>query len=168
MGPHLGMSDLAHASAQPIPDQRTFVHNGLALEVLIAGERKRFSHSLERIDWLLLKARTFSRGSDHSLCLVSEVGRQFAVHFLDQWIIGNQQASAQGISQQLSAKVVDEVVLAIVSDVLPQALDAAKKQIPLGRAGTPREAAGGVMLFCFPESDYVTGQILEVAGGLPG
>lgn len=52
--------------------------------------------------------------------------------------------------------------------LLPQYLDAAKKQTALGRAGTPREAAGGVMLFCFPESDYVTGQILEVAGGLPG
>ncbi|HUN52210.1 MAG TPA: SDR family oxidoreductase [Candidatus Sulfotelmatobacter sp.] len=52
--------------------------------------------------------------------------------------------------------------------LLPQALEAARKQIPLGRAGTPREAAGGIMLFCLPESDYVTGQILEVNGGLPG
>jgi 3-oxoacyl-[acyl-carrier protein] reductase len=45
-------------------------------------------------------------------------------------------------------------------------IDAAKTQIPLGRAGTPGEAAGGIMLFCFPESDYVTGQILEVSGGM--
>jgi 3-oxoacyl-[acyl-carrier protein] reductase len=52
--------------------------------------------------------------------------------------------------------------------LLPQAIEAAKKQIALGRPGTPKEAAGGVMLFCFPESDYVTGQILEVAGGMPG
>jgi 3-oxoacyl-[acyl-carrier protein] reductase len=38
--------------------------------------------------------------------------------------------------------------------------------IPLGRAGTPAEAAGGIMMFCLPESDYVSGQLLEVTGGL--
>ena len=45
-------------------------------------------------------------------------------------------------------------------------IEALRGQIALGRAGTPDEAAGGVMLFCLPESDYVTGQILEVSGGL--
>jgi 3-oxoacyl-[acyl-carrier protein] reductase len=39
-------------------------------------------------------------------------------------------------------------------------------QIPLLRAGTPEEAAGAVYLFCIPESDYITGQVLECAGGL--
>jgi 3-oxoacyl-[acyl-carrier protein] reductase len=38
--------------------------------------------------------------------------------------------------------------------------------IPLGRMGRPEDAAGGVMLFCLPYSDYVTGQTLEVDGGL--
>jgi hypothetical protein len=28
------------------------------------------------------------------------------------------------------------------------------------------EAAGGVYLFCIPESDYVSGQVLIVGGGL--
>jgi 3-oxoacyl-[acyl-carrier protein] reductase len=41
-----------------------------------------------------------------------------------------------------------------------------RRRIPLGRFGTPAEAAGGIMLFCLPESDYVTGQVLEVAGGI--
>lgn len=41
-------------------------------------------------------------------------------------------------------------------------------QIPFGRAGTPEEAAGGVYFFCAPESDYVSGQTLLVAGGLGG
>lgn len=40
-----------------------------------------------------------------------------------------------------------------------------KMMIPLGRAGTPAEAAGGIMMFCLPESDYVSGQLLEVTGG---
>ena len=38
--------------------------------------------------------------------------------------------------------------------------------IPLGRAGTPAEAADGVYLFCIPESNYVSGQTLIVGGGL--
>ncbi len=37
--------------------------------------------------------------------------------------------------------------------------------IPLGRAGTPREAAGGVFFLCSPWSNYVTGQVLNVTGG---
>ena len=45
-------------------------------------------------------------------------------------------------------------------------IEATKDRIPLGRAGTPDEAAGGILLFCLPESDYVSGQILEVSGGL--
>jgi len=37
--------------------------------------------------------------------------------------------------------------------------------IPLGRAGTPQEAAGGVFFLCSPWSDYVHGQTLNVTGG---
>ena len=44
-------------------------------------------------------------------------------------------------------------------------LDMLKHMIPLGRAGTPEEAAGGIDLYCTPESDYITGQIAQVSGG---
>lgn len=44
--------------------------------------------------------------------------------------------------------------------------DLAYKMIPLGRGGTTREAAGAVLFFCSPLSDYVSGQVLEVTGGL--
>lgn len=37
--------------------------------------------------------------------------------------------------------------------------------IPLGRAGTPEEAAGGVFFLCSPWSNYVHGQVLNVTGG---
>ncbi len=40
------------------------------------------------------------------------------------------------------------------------------KLIPMGRLGSPEDAANGVYLFCAPESDYVTGQTLVVGGGL--
>ena len=37
--------------------------------------------------------------------------------------------------------------------------------IPLGRPGTPQEAAGGVFFLCSPWSNYVHGQVLNVTGG---
>ena len=37
--------------------------------------------------------------------------------------------------------------------------------IPLGRAGTPEEAAGGVFFLCSPWSNYVHGQVLHITGG---
>ena len=40
--------------------------------------------------------------------------------------------------------------------------------IPLGRVGQPEDAAGAVYLFCIPESDFVTGQLLLCSGGLRG
>lgn len=46
------------------------------------------------------------------------------------------------------------------------ALAALPQIVPLGRAGTPEEAAGGVYLFCITESNYVSGQVLLVGGGI--
>jgi 3-oxoacyl-[acyl-carrier protein] reductase len=40
------------------------------------------------------------------------------------------------------------------------------KFIPMGRAGTTQEAAGAVLFFASPLSDYVSGQVLEVTGGM--
>jgi 3-oxoacyl-[acyl-carrier protein] reductase len=37
--------------------------------------------------------------------------------------------------------------------------------IPLGRPGTPQEAAGGVFLLCSPWSNFITGQVLGITGG---
>ena len=50
----------------------------------------------------------------------------------------------------------------------PGLMAAMEQTIPLGRAGTPEEAAGAVYLFCIPESDYVSGQTLVCSGGLTG
>ncbi len=37
--------------------------------------------------------------------------------------------------------------------------------IPLGRPGTPQEAAGGVFLLCSPWANFVHGQVLNITGG---
>ena len=38
--------------------------------------------------------------------------------------------------------------------------------IPMRRPGTAEEAAGALYLFCLPESDYITGEIITAGGGL--
>lgn len=41
-----------------------------------------------------------------------------------------------------------------------------RSTIPLGREGTAEEAANAIYMLCSPDSDYVSGQVLEVTGGL--
>jgi gluconate 5-dehydrogenase len=41
-----------------------------------------------------------------------------------------------------------------------------KERIPLGRVAEPSDVVGAVLFFCSPASDYVTGQILYVDGGI--
>ena len=44
----------------------------------------------------------------------------------------------------------------------------ARKEVPLGRMGTAEDIAGPALFLASGLSDYVTGQILYVAGGQPG
>jgi len=75
------------------------------------------------------------------------------------------------IETRLTQEISGETVVTINGEprrvgLTPPMIESLKQRIALGRAGAPDEAAGGIMLFCIPESDYVTGQILEVSGGL--
>lgn len=49
---------------------------------------------------------------------------------------------------------------------IPQHMrDMMTMMIPLGRTGTPEEAAGGIVLLASPLASYITGHVLEVTGG---
>jgi len=54
----------------------------------------------------------------------------------------------------------------IVLGAQQKILDTVKSSCPLGRVGKPEEAAGPVLFFCSPLSDYVTGEVLICSGGL--
>jgi 3-oxoacyl-[acyl-carrier protein] reductase len=55
----------------------------------------------------------------------------------------------------------------VAMGVQPALIESLETQlIPLGRFGTPEEAADGVYLLCSPESNYVSGQVLVVGGGI--
>lgn len=47
-----------------------------------------------------------------------------------------------------------------------QVREQSTKMIPLGRVGTPEDAANAVFFFCSPLSDYVTGEVLVCSGGI--
>lgn len=75
------------------------------------------------------------------------------------------------IETRLTQEIKGETSIAIEGrqhrvGLLAEGRTATVAQIPLGRVGTPQEAAGGVLLLCLPEADYITGQVLEVSGGL--
>ena len=55
-----------------------------------------------------------------------------------------------------------EIRVGVQQGVLDQVVAAS----PLGRAGTVEEAAGAVLFFCSPLSDFVTGEVLMCAGGM--
>ena len=57
----------------------------------------------------------------------------------------------------------DTPLMAAVPDKVKDAL---VKAIPLRRLGQPQEVADAIVFFAGPRSDYVTGQVLSVSGGL--
>lgn len=44
--------------------------------------------------------------------------------------------------------------------------EAGLERIPLGRPGTPAEAAGAILFLASPLADYVTGEVILVSGGM--
>lgn len=55
----------------------------------------------------------------------------------------------------------------VISLGIPKQLrEIATMMIPLGRLGSPQEAAGPIFFMASPLSDYVSGQVLTVSGGL--
>jgi 2-hydroxycyclohexanecarboxyl-CoA dehydrogenase len=45
-------------------------------------------------------------------------------------------------------------------------IDVVAPMIPLGRAGTPADIAGACSYLCGPDGDYITGQMINVNGGM--
>jgi 3-oxoacyl-[acyl-carrier protein] reductase len=54
----------------------------------------------------------------------------------------------------------------IATGIPPKVMEVVRNVCPLGRPGTPEEAANAVLFFCSPLSDYVSGEILLCGGGM--
>ncbi|MFA4844033.1 MAG: 3-oxoacyl-[acyl-carrier-protein] reductase [Candidatus Margulisiibacteriota bacterium] len=55
---------------------------------------------------------------------------------------------------------------AMTDKLAPEVKEKMMAQIPLGKLGTPEDVANAVLFLASPESDYVTGQVLAVNGGM--
>jgi 3-oxoacyl-[acyl-carrier protein] reductase len=74
------------------------------------------------------------------------------------------------IETRLTASKVEDNVMEIDGEkvqlgIPDQMRGMASMLIPLGRPGTPEEAAGGVFFLCSPWSNFVHGQTLNITGG---
>jgi len=74
------------------------------------------------------------------------------------------------IETRLTASKVSENTMEIGGEkvqlgIPDQMRSMASMLIPLGRTGTPEEAAGGVFFLCSPWSNFVHGQVLNITGG---
>jgi 3-oxoacyl-[acyl-carrier protein] reductase len=53
-----------------------------------------------------------------------------------------------------------------VVGIPPEIIDKIERSIPIGRGGTPDDVAACVSFLAGPDSDYLTGQVIELHGGL--
>ncbi len=70
-------------------------------------------------------------------------------------IIDTRMTAARGDSK-------DAAALGIPAEVRDQII----KKIPLGRIGMPEDVANAILFFSSPASDFITGEVLEIHGGL--
>ncbi|MEM5401067.1 MULTISPECIES: SDR family NAD(P)-dependent oxidoreductase [Paraburkholderia] len=73
----------------------------------------------------------------------------------------------EAVAGEGNSSTIDIAGQSIKVGVNAQLMKNIEAMIPIGRGGTPEEAAGAVYLMCIPESNYVTGQVLVVGGGRP-
>jgi 3-oxoacyl-[acyl-carrier protein] reductase len=69
-------------------------------------------------------------------------------------IIDTRMTAARGNGQEASLGIPAEVRDQIV------------RRMPLGRIGTPEDVAGAVLFLASPEADFITGEVLEIHGGM--
>lgn len=78
----------------------------------------------------------------------------------------------RALSRRLAPKVlVNAVAPGIIDTAMPAQLiaargDAVRREIPLGRWGTADEVAGTVVFLCSDAASYITGQIINIDGGM--
>jgi NAD(P)-dependent dehydrogenase (short-subunit alcohol dehydrogenase family) len=94
-------------------------------------------------------------------------GARVAVHDLDDGPAQETAAAIRAAGGEATAAgaVIDVAGRQIDVGVNPDLLQAVERMVPLGRGGTPDEAAGAVFLFCTPESNYISGQTIVCGGG---
>ncbi len=99
-----------------------------------------------------------------------EVGASCEVHYSASKaaVIGFTKALAKEVS--LSGVTVNCVSPGMIespmnSHLAKEDIEELEKEIPLGRCGTPKEAAQAMLFLASDMADYITGQVISVSGG---
>lgn len=84
-------------------------------------------------------------------------------------VIGLTKTSAKEFASRsinVNAVAPGYILTDMTKQISKEATDAFMTVIPLQRAGTPEDVANVVYFLCSPDSDYVTGQVINIDGGL--
>ena len=92
----------------------------------------------------------------------SYVAAKSAVHGLMKWV------AKAGASKGVFANVIapGPVETPMWANVTGRAPPAANGAVPLGRFGAPEDIAQGILFLCSPASNWITGTVLDVNGGM--
>jgi NAD(P)-dependent dehydrogenase (short-subunit alcohol dehydrogenase family) len=135
-----------------------FLAQAAARHQAAAAERGR--RGARQVHLLSVRARLGLRGRGYSAYCSSKGGlamlvRQHAVELAPHGITVNGVAPTVVRTEMARHWLENPVTRAQITE-----------RIPLGRVAEPRDVVGAVMFFCSPASDFVTGQVLYVDGGL--
>ena len=79
-------------------------------------------------------------------------------------------AATKALAQEVARRniTVNAVAPGFIRTDMTEGLDEAtlKKQIPMGRCGTPEEVADAVAFLVSPQAGYITGNVISINGGL--
>ena len=118
-----------------------------------------------------------ARGHGKIVTISSDAGR---VGSMGEAVYAGCKAGLIGFSKTLAREVArnninvnvvcpgptDTALLKSAMEGRPGVLDAMAKNIPMRRLGQPQDLAGAVAFFASSDSDYATGQVLSISGGL--
>jgi 3-oxoacyl-[acyl-carrier protein] reductase len=92
----------------------------------------------------------------------SYVAAKSAVHGLFKWV------AKAGASKGVFASVVapGPVETPMWEKVTQRAAPSAHNSVPLGRYGQPEDIAQGILFLCSPASNWITGTVLDINGGM--
>ena len=84
--------------------------------------------------------------------------------------IGGIIAATKALAQEVARRniTVNAIAPGFIRTDMTEGLDEAtlKKQIPMGRFGTPEEVADTVAFLVSPQAGYITGNVISINGGL--